>query len=780
MMGKWTRAFFTPCMPLGDNNSRITACEKHIELSRRAAREGAVLLKNEDKTLPLKKGQKVAILGKAQIDYVKGGGGSGDTKTPYVRNIYEGMKLKKDKVDVISYLSNYYEEYVEKMYKEGNAIGKFDEAEVPYELIKKAAKETDVAIVTINRYSAEGSDRYNDGKDMYFVLSDNEKATVKAACDNFEKIIILLNVGAMIDTAWFSDNDKIKAALMLWQGGMEGGLAAADLLTGDANPSGKLVDTCAIAFDDYPSSEGFHESKDYVKYTEDIFVGYRYFETIPGKKERVVYPFGFGLSYTTFEINNITATNVGKKITISADIKNTGDYAGKEVLEVYYEAPQGKITKPKRELCAFSKTPLLAPGESCTVTASYNIEDMASYDDKGDIKKSAYIMEKGRYNIYVGNSVRDAKKIDYSYELQNDVIVEQLTELVAPENLGKRMLSDGSYEVVPDRKIIRQEYPCEYVCEYNPPKDEEDIKLLMDVYEGKISLDEFLTQLSDEELMTLLSGHPNTGVADTRGMGNLMKFGVPNVMTCDGPAGVHLCARRRIATWGKTTAQLQGVTSTAFPVATALACSWDVDLLEEIGKAGALEAKENNLQMWLTPALNIHRSPLCGRNFEYYSEDPYISGKMAAAMVRGIQSQNIVATPKHFACNNKETNRGWADSILSERALREIYLKGFEICIKESKPKLLMTAYNKVNGLFASENAEMLTGILRGEWGYEGMITTDWWNNAEHYKEVKAGNDIRMPDLQGQLKEPYEKGLVTRNEMAACAKRVLKTILWVE
>ena len=246
------------------------------------------------------------------------------------------------------------------------------------------------------------------------------------------------------------------------------------------------------------------------------------------------------------------------------------------------------------------------------------------------------------------------------------------------------------------------------------------------------------------------------------------QYGIPPIATADGPAGVRVHS-------GK------GIGTTAFPVATALACSWNTDLLEEVGRAGALECKENNLQIWLTPALNIHRSPLCGRNFEYYSEDPLIAGKMAAAMVRGIQSQKVVATPKHFAANNKETNRHESDSIVSERALREIYLKGFEICVKEAAPKMIMTSYNLINGIRASENAEMLTGILRGEWGYQGMLTTDWSNTAAHYKEVKAGNDIRMPAWQeGQLQAPYEAGLVTRDEMAICAKRILEMILWVE
>jgi len=764
-MEKWARIKYQPCLPLGDNNSKITGCEKHIQLSREAACEGAVLLKNNDNLLPLKKGTKVAIFGKAQIDYVKGGGGSGDVHCEYVRNIYQGLSLKNDKVEVFDKLSLYYEAACKKAYKSGEKIGMFDEFDIPEELLKEAKEFTDTAIITINRYSSEGHDRRNDGNDTYFVLSNQEKAMVDAVCLGFAKVVVLLNTGAMIDTSWFASNEKIGAALMIWQGGMEGGLAAADILVGDVTPSGKLVDTCAGEFDDYPSSAGFHESDDYVKYTEDIFVGYRYFETIPGMKEKVVYPFGYGLSYTKFEIKDILAQIAGEKIIISANVKNIGEYCGKEVVQVYYSAPVGKITKPARELCAFAKTKLLAPGESETLIMSFDINDMASYDDIGDVEKSSYVMEKGEYKIFVGNSVRDAKEIEFNYVLEENKICQKLTEYCKPTNLGKRLIATGEYIEVPDEEYIPKTFECAYECDTKIPADDEK-KLLIDVANGEISLDDFIAQLTDDELFWLLIGHPNKGVANTDGMGDLYKYGVPDPMTVDGPAGVRI-------------RPVTGVRTTAFPVATMLACTWNTDILERIGVAGALEVKENNLSMWLTPALNIHRSPLCGRNFEYYSEDPFVSGKMAAAMVRGIQSQKIVACPKHFACNNKETNRKESNSILSERALREIYLKGFEICVKESDPKLIMTAYNLVNNVRASENAELITGILRDEWGFKGTITTDWNNTAKKHTEVVAGNDIRMPSNRNNyIDADFVKN--KRNELAICVKRLLEMILWLE
>ena len=392
---------------------------------------------------------------------------------------------------------------------------------------------------------------------------------------------------------------------------------------------------------------------------------------------------------------------------------------------------------------------------------------MASYDDLGQIKKSAYVLEEGEYKVFVGNSSRNITELEYKYVVDKDRVVKQLTEYCAPKRLGKRMIADGSYIAVTDCNAEQKRFESEYVCDKNIP-DEKDIKKLIDVFNGEISLDDFIEQLTDYELIDLLQGIPNKGVSNTGGFGNLEKYGIPAVMTCDGPAGVRIESRT-------------GVTTTAFPIATMLACTWNTDLVEKIGAAGAMEAKENNLSIWLTPALNIHRSPLCGRNFEYYSEDPFVSGKMAAAMVRGIQSQKIAATPKHFACNNKETNRKDSDSILSERALREIYLKGFEICVKESNPRGIMTSYNVINGVRSSESTELLTGILRSEWGFDGVVMTDWTNLASSTIEKLAGNDLRMPyTAPSDVLESYEENKINRNQLAICVKRLLEMILWLD
>ena len=763
---KWQRPRYMPCFPLGDNQSRITECERHIQLSRRAAAEGSVLLKNENNVLPFEKGTKVAIFGKAQIDYVKGGGGSGNTVVSYVRNIYQGLKTKTKHIKIFEPLSFYYQEYVDAQYEAGGLNGMFDEAPVPEDLIAQAKDFTDTAIITICRYSTETEDRRNDKTDHYFYLSPAEQDMVDAVSAHFKNIVVLLNVGAMIDTSWFAKNPKISSAIMLWQGGMEGGLAAADLLTGEVTPSGKLVDTCASSFEDYPSSEGFHESDDYVKYTEDIYVGYRYFETVPGKKKKVVYPFGYGLSYTTFEISDIDAYNNKKRIYVTCTVTNTGSIAGKEVVQLYYGAPQGKLGKPVKELCGFAKTELLKPGESEDLMISFVIDDMASFDDCGVVALSCFVMEEGTYHFYLGTNVRNATELEFTYELPETKIVEQLHSYCAPERLDKRMKSDGSYEMLECKPVERAEFPCDYKFAEAPVREKP--YTLLAVAKGKIDLDTFIAQLPDEELCHLVGGQKGHGISSTSGMGHLLQYEIPLFMTADGPAGLR----------SRTSSKIP---ATAFPVATALACTWNLELMEEIGREGALEVKENNICMWLTPALNIHRSPLCGRNFEYFSEDPFLTGKMAAAKVKGIQAQNIVATPKHLAANNKETNRRYCDSIVSERALREIYLKGFEICVKESHPKMIMTSYNPINGVHASENAELLQGILRKEWGFQGMVTSDWVNEKDHVKEIKAGNDIKMPLGEPQkLMAALKDGTLKREEIAICVKRILEMFLWIE
>jgi beta-glucosidase len=807
-MSKWQRVQFQPNLPLGENGQKVTASHVHRELSKNAAKEGMVLLKNKQNILPLHKGAKVALFGKGSFDYVKGGGGSGDVTVAYTINLYEGMKRLQEQVSVCEELSDFYRENVKKQYQEGSVPGMTIEPALPNELLMLAKAFTDTAIISISRFSGEGWDRKSivdtENKSLWenedamaqksneifqnsdFYLTTEEMEMVNTVKSNFAKVIIVMNVGGMVDTGWFVEDDAIQSVLMAWQGGMEGGLAAAELLCGIGNPSGKLSDTFAKQLEDYPSTYNFHESVNYVDYTDDIYVGYRYFETIPGAAFKVNYPFGYGLSYTSFDWFVKSAKVQNDIIHIQVNVTNTGSREGKEVMQLYFGAPQGLLGKPAKALAAFQKTRLLKPGETQLISLELAVDAMASYDDLGKAEKSAYVLEAGDYVFYVGTSVRDVKQIDFIYTQTQNRVTAQFSEKIAPTSLKERMQADGSLEKLPLKEANNpdacglEKLPAELMEGYTPKVRErksyqlwkelfkKGIRIFEEVAKGTMTLDEFLAQMEDEEVAHLLGGQPNTGVANTFGFGNMPEYGIPNVMTADGPAGLRIAPEC-------------GVNTTAWPCATLLACTWDSDILYAVGEAGAKEVKENNIAVWLTPAINIHRSPLCGRNFEYYSEDPFLTGKLAAAMVKGIQSQNIGATVKHFALNNKETNRKNSDSRVSERAVREIYLKAFEIIVKEASPWSIMSSYNMINGHRASENKELLDDILRGEWGWEGMVTTDWWTCAEHYKETKAGNDVKMGcGYPERLLEAKALSLISREEMEICAKRLLELILKID
>ena len=851
-ISKWARHLYQPVLPLGKDGRRMTGGEDHIALSRRAAAEGMVLLKNEKNVLPVQKGTRVALFGKAGADYVKGGGGSGDVTVAYIRNLIEGMRIKEQEGKVCLYepLNRFYEAQVQQQFARGIVPGLTAEPDLPENLLKGAGAFAELAIVSICRFSGENWDRTTEldaGRKTSTELSGPEGELLKRAAEVFErgdfylsaaeekliaqvkgifdKVVVVLNTGAVISSSWFANDPGISSVLMAWQAGMEGGLAEADILCGDVNPCGKLADTFAGRLEDYPFSENFHEAIEYVNYTEDVYVGYRYFETIPGKDSLVCYPFGYGLSYTEFRLTPLDCRISGVDLLqngcredsaqavfqsddapsfeVLAQVTNIGRFAGKEVVQLYSSAPCGKLGKPARELKAFCKTPLLKPGETTTVCLRVPIADLASFDDLGRICQSAWVLEKGKYSFFLGTSARDTVSLDsalnFALNLEQDMVVQKAHSFCVPAALPERLLADGTLEALPieSRPLgslsiqslsleplpLQETGPSASVWEglekaglFTPDvRARKGEDLLRDrskdpisftqAADGSADFEDFFAKLSLEDKVSLLCGQPNTGVANTFGMGNLPEYGVPSVMTADGPAGLRIQPG-------------VGVTTTAFPCATLLACTWDQELLEEIGRAGGMEVKENNIGVWLTPAMNIHRSPLCGRNFEYYSEDPLLAGKMAAALIRGIQSCKVSACAKHFACNNKETNRFESDSCLSQRALREIYLKAFEIAVKEADPWMIMTSYNIINGIRASEDKELITGILRGEWGYQGMITTDWWNHASQPAEIRAGNDVKMGcGYPQKVLDAYRAGELTEEEIDNCARRVLRMIL---
>ncbi|MCR5671320.1 MAG: glycoside hydrolase family 3 C-terminal domain-containing protein [Butyrivibrio sp.] len=811
-MQKWARLNYQPGLSLY-GGLRVTGSEEHIKLSEDAAKEGMVLLKN-DGVLPLKKESPVVMLGKASVDYVKGGGGSGDVHCEYIHSLYDGLKSRG--VEIFEPVIDFYSENIKEQYSKNRVPGMTSEPIPSEALLKEASAFSDIALVSFCRFSGEGWDRSSIEHDVEFspwprnvsmpqisgeifpegdfYLSENEKEIVRLAKEHFKKVVIILNIGGIIDCSFIENDDAINAAFYMGQGGMRGGDAAASILLGETSPSGRLADTFAGSLLDYPSTEGYHESFEYVDYSEDIYVGYRYFETIPGADKKVIYPFGFGLSYTDFDIEltetkklegkelpDIAGTGFGG-FKFKVKVTNTGKARGKEVVQLYYGAPAGKLGKAKKALGAFAKTKELAPGESQELELFVTLYEMASFDDLGKVKEASYVLEPGTYEFFLGENVRDAAKISFTWECNEAIIAKELSHNLTPVELEKRMLSDGSFEKLSlgehkdkDACIFEKMEPGteEALSPINRHRDryyitrpyKEGAKPFMEVAEGKISLDDFMAQLSDDELLELLGGQVNTGVANVFGFGNLPEYGVPNAMTSDGPAGVRIAPET-------------GVLTTAFPCSTLIACTWNTEIAEAVGFAGGEELKENNMCVWLTPAVNIHRNPMCGRNFEYYSEDPYLTGKMAAAMVRGIQKNNVGASVKHFACNNKETNRKHCDSRVSERALREIYLKGFEIIVNESEPYTIMSSYNVINGERASESHDLLTGILRDEWGFKGMVTSDWWTRGEHYKEILAGNDLKMATgFPERVKKAMEMGAISRKELEICARRILATLL---
>lgn len=768
---KWQRIKYMPCTPVGDH--LVTGSEEHIALSRKTAAEGAVLLKNTDDCLPFAKGTKLAVLGKAQIDYVKVGGGSGDVTTAYQRNLMDGLwsKAAEGKVELFKPLCDYYKENLPET---TDVPGSMPELNVPERLLQQAAEFTDTAVLALCRYSSEFGDRTRED----YNLKPEELQLLERIAKHFKNCIVCLNVGAILDISPLKENDAVKSILFTWMGGIEGGMAVADLLCGDACPNGRLVDT-VVPLDAYIGTENFIAEDAYADYTEDIFVGYRYFETIPGAAEQVIYPFGFGLSYGKFTTEVMNWKEENGKFEVTAKVANIGKHPARHVVQVYGSAPQGKLGKAKKVLVGFGKTKTLNPGESETLSISFDRRELASYDDLGKVCKSAWLLEQGEYRFYVGDNVRDAVLSDFTYAVAEDTVLEQLSPKCQPKLLKQRLLADGTFEALPvdetpvslpegqdclpwdGQQPIEQKWPITFSCwDPNP-----SVPQLEYVAEGKLTLDAYMEHLDLEQMIHLLGGQQNRGCADTGGIGNLPQFGIPNAMTADGPAGLRIRPNR-------------GGYATAFPSATLLACTWDPETVYAIGKAGAAEVKENNIGIWLTPAVNIHRNPLCGRNFEYYSEDPLITGIMASAMVKGIQSMGIAPSLKHFACNNKEANRKYSDSRVSERALREIYLRGFETCVKTASPWTIMSSYNILNGIRVSENKELLTDILRTEWGYDGVVISDWYGWGVQAAEVAAGNDVKMAcGMPEHTLQMVKEGKLSEEAVKTSAKRVLNMLL---
>lgn len=717
------------------------------ELLRKAAANGAVLLEN-DGILPLAENTRVALFGVTGYEsHYVGYGSGGDVNNPYTVSFAAGID-NCDRLELDAELAGVYKEWLKKNPINHGFWGHwpfyFPEMPVDADAVSRAHSSAGIAVVVIGRSS--GEDRDCALKKGSWYLADDEKALLKRVTDEFERTVLLLNVGGIINMSELEEyKEKLGAVMIVWQGGMESGNAAADLLCGKMNPSGRLTDTIARDYWDYPSSENFG-GKDYNEYKEDIYVGYRYFETFA--KEKVLYPFGYGLSYTDFEINTIEAADIGDKFNFKIGVKNIGKTDGCETVQIYLKKPCDRLGNPAMCLVAFGKTAILKGGESESLSLSVDKYLLSSYDEQA----SAYIIEKGSYEFFVGKNVRDNEPA-YSFKQEKDEIFFQCTQAEAPIekfDVIKATEKDGK-TVAQTREIRLCEYSLKTRILENLPKpiaQTGDVGIkLDDVKSGKATIEQFVAQLDNTELEAISRGDysmnsplgtPGNAAVYGGVINSLRSKGIAPVTTTDGPSGIRLKA-----------------SCSLLPIGTLLACTFDTRLVEEVYSAIAAEMKDRGSDVLLAPGMNIHRNPLCGRNFEYYSEDPYLTGKIAAAAVRGIQSYGASACPKHFACNNQEKRRNMNDSRLSERALREIYLKGFEICVKEAEPKNIMTSYNRINSVYGHYNYDLCTTVLRREWGYKGNVMTDWWMKSETSHEfprlrdqayrVRAQVDLLMP-----------------------------------
>ncbi|MCK2158690.1 glycoside hydrolase family 3 protein [Exiguobacterium sp. 17-1] len=764
----------------------------YTALARQTVAEGAVLLKNDKQTLPLPAGTTVSVFGRNQFNYYKSGTGSGGmVNVTHVTSPLEALQDHPD-VTVNQSLLDVYEVWLKDHpfdKGEGWAAEPWSQEEMPVtdEVVADAASQSDVAIIMIGRTA--GEDRDNTADPGSYLLTDVELTLIEKVAGAFSKTVVLLNVGNVIDMQWALDFNP-SAILYGWQGGMEGGNALVDLLTGAVTPSGKLPDTIVRSLDAYPSTPYFgHEDR--AIYKEDIYVGYRYFETFA--KDDVLYPFGFGLSYTTFEVVTDTVEMTEQQVTLTVNVTNIGTHSGKEVVQVYLEKPQGQLGNPARGLVTFAKTQQLEPGQQETLTLTVPLTEYASYDDAGVTgHKSSYVIEAGAYHLYAGTDVRTAAHVA-TQTIEALRVVEILSENMAPVTAFDRLKPqqtetgyDVTYEATPLRTIDPEARRLAERPAARTYSDDQGLTL-KDVYEEKTSLDMFLDQLTDEDLAAIVRGEgmnsprvtPGTAAAFGGVTDRLTAFGIPAACCADGPSGIRMDI---------------GTKAFSLPNGTLVASTFNVDLVADLFEMTGLELRKNGIDTLLGPGMNIHRHPLNGRNFEYFSEDPHLTGMMAVAQLDGMHRVGVTGTLKHLSANNQEFHRHDLDSIVSERALREIYLKGFEHAVKRGQAYAIMTTYGAVNGLWTAGLYDQNTRILRDEWGFDGVVMTDWWakinteeteaNRQQTATMVCSQNDLYM--VVGEPgANPFEDdtlssladGTLTRAELLRSAANICQFIL---
>lgn len=698
---------------------------------------------------------------------------------------------------------------------------------------ERQVAEADVAFYVISRTAGEDADRFLQPGDYY--LTDAEKADLAYLDSHCENVAVILNTGGAIDLQDILGLSHLKGLISIVQPGMEGGHALADVLTGKVTPSGKLSDTWAKAYSDIPRAENYSHNNGNVQkeyYTEGMYVGYRYFDSF---QKEVAFPFGFGLSYTDFsiQVQGVGITPEGEPY-VEAKVTNTGDvWSGKEVLQIYVSCPQTGLAKVHRKLCGFAKTGLLAPGESVQLKIVIPGKNLASFSEE----QSAWIVEKGQYGLWAGNSSANREE-EHSLEIcgvlevAEDTVIEEvkhilplqekLEELTCPEEI--RLAQEKAWKAAAERKGLK---PVSFLPQTvkAAAMAEADAEKAVGENETKraaaAAARELTAKLTEEQMISMVIGEISKGQGQALGSAGIMvpgaagetsscleeQYGVPGVPMADGPAGIRLMKSYEVdrTTGGINNQGIFGAVeggifadhtknenadtyyqyATAIPVGTLLAQTWNPALLEEVGQAVAVEMEEFGIGWWLAPGMNIHRNPLCGRNFEYFSEDPLLAGHMAAAITRGVQSRNGVGTTiKHFACNNQEDNRMGSDSIVSERTLREIYLRGFEIAVKTSQPMAIMTSYNLINGVHAANSRDLCTVAAREEWNFQGIIMTDWTTTtprggSSSWGCIAAGNDLIMPGYDGDIediKAALADGRLSKEELRACVERMLTVI----
>lgn len=803
--------------------------KKHIEALRPNLAECTVLLK-KDGSFPIEAPCTIAAFGNGVRRTIKGGKGSGEVNSRYFVNIEDGLEDAGFKVITKNWLDAYDKlrsdaknRFVAEAKKEARAHHQMavfycmgmtmaePEHNIPLETDSNQI--TDTALFVLARDSGEGNDRKPIKGDV--LLTDAERRDILKLNETYKRFMLVLNTGGPVD---LSGLESVKNILVLSQLGVETGSALSDILLGRQNPSGKLATTWT-AWEDYPAIGDFGDRND-TYYREGIYVGYRYFDST-GKK--ALFPFGFGLSYTSFKIDPQPVELSKSMVSLSATVSNIGKYSGKEVVQAYVSCPQGKLDKAYQDLAGFAKTSLLKAGDSETVGIQFDLRDVASYDEE----KASFVLEKGSYIIRVGNSSVHTMPVAV-IQLDEDAVVSKVRNCC-----GKPDFQDWRPE-----KAIENEVP-DFIPQLN--LSAKDIETVTVNYKRTYPIDEEVAKLTDEQLAIANTGGAFTGGSKAKEIiGNasstvsgaagestprLIDAGFKPIVMADGPAGLRLTPEfyrdnkgihaingnghsesfmeflPAIVRWymkksnGKAKApagaEIRTQWCTAIPIGTALAQSWNTGLVETCGDIVGAEMELFNIHLWLAPALNIHRSILCGRNFEYFSEDPLISGKMATAITNGVQAHpGCGTTIKHYATNNQETNRYGNSTNVSERALREIYLKGFGIAVRESQPKAVMSSYNLLNGIHTAESRDLIDSILRCEFGFEGIVMTDWWiasglmnSKSDIHPTVTpkltaaAGSDLFMPGCKDNylnMLEGLKDGSLTREQMQINATRVYR------